>query len=111
MPTSNENMAEKTNAEITWRIEPGLRSAKNPTRVYEQKRQSCQKEAVLVARGAGPAGEGVGGRAVVAHKLLPRLDQLPPHSTGRSAGESDHYAEGTADRWFDMAHSGGYSMV
>ena len=57
---SSEKVAETTNAEITWRIEPGLRSAKNPTRVYEQKRQSCQKEAVLVARGAGAGGGGGG---------------------------------------------------
>ena len=106
---SSKKVTDTTNAEITWRIDPGLRSAKNPTRVYAQQR------AELSIRGGGGkrrrAWGGVGGRAVVAHKLLPRLDQLPPHNTGRSAGESDHYAEGTADRWFDMAHSGGYSMV
>ena len=45
--TSNKKVTETVNAEITWRIDPGLRSAKNPTRVYAQQR------AELSIRGGG----------------------------------------------------------
>ena len=34
------------NAEITWRIDPGLRSTKNPTRVYGQQRADVVKTGV-----------------------------------------------------------------
>ena len=86
------------NAEITWRIDPGLRSAKKPTRVYGQQSTGVVKRGTEGGKGRRVGCGRVGCGAVVAHKLLPRLNQLPPHSTRRGTGESGHYAEGTADR-------------
>ena len=92
------------NAEITWRIDPGLRSAKNPTRVYGQQRADVVK--------TGVAGEwqtrrrgGVGWRVeLCAVRTSFFHDSISCHHTARGEAQVrvTTMLRAQADRRFDM---------